>query len=488
MNKIGSRKHLIVVVVLLLGGFAAMAFANYQVSLESLRREISRNELPLTGDTIYSEIQRDLLRPIFISSVMAQDTFLRDWVLDGESDPKKMTRYLSEIQKRYGTVTSFFVSERTKNYYHTSGILKQVYPDQWRDAWYYRVREMEDPFEINVDVDLANDDALTVFVNYRTFDYDGNFIGAAGVGLTVNAVTRLIEDYQARYDRAIYFCDRTGQITLAGDDLPSGITALGEREGLAPLAEDILAGDEPGRTYYHQFQREGEVIHLDSRFVSEFGWFLLVEQGESAATLAIRRALVLTLFCGGAITIIVLLFSYLVIRTYERRLEVIATTDMLTGIPNRFAFEMDFDRTFAERNRESGESSLLLIDMDHFKEVNDTYNHLVGDRVICHVTSIIKANIREGDAFGRWGGEEFIILLKDVGMERAFAQAERLRLAVKESPYLVEAHPIPVSISIGLASCRPGRGEEKHLFARADRALFRAKEKGRNCTERDGSI
>jgi diguanylate cyclase (GGDEF)-like protein len=185
---------------------------------------------------------------------------------------------------------------------------------------------------------------------------------------------------------------------------------------------------------------------------------------------------------------VLLLLFFLTIRTYERRLEAVATTDSLTGISNRLAFEMEFDHTFGGKAAENGESSILLIDLDHFKRVNDTYDHLVGDQVIRHVTSIIGANIRQGDVFGRWGGEEFIVLLKDVGMDKAFVQAERLRLAVKESPYLHKGEPIVVTLSIGLASCRPGQGEEKHLFARADRALYRAKEAGRDRTERFGSV
>lgn len=480
MRDIGSRRHLGIVVILLVAGFVAMNLINYNVSLKSLRTEIARNELPLTGDTIYSEIQRDLMRPIFISSVMAQDTFLRDWVLDGEKDPEKITRYLAEIQRRYGTVTSFFVSEKTSNYYHPSGILKQVHPDQWRDAWYYRVRDMTEPYEINLDVDMANEDALTIFINYRTLDYSGRFIGATGVGLTVNAVTKLIDEYQDRYNRAIYFCDPSGYITLAGDSVVSGERLLKRRPGMAPVVDAILSGSAQGKTYYHRFERQGETVHVDSRFIPEFGWFLLVEQGEAAAIHAIRKTLVLNLTMGTAVALLIVVLIWLTIRRYEQRLEVAATTDSLTGIPNRLSFELAFSRRLKEKSGDDGESALLIIDIDHFKRVNDDYGHTVGDRVIQHVTTVIRQNIRTGDAFARWGGEEFIILLQGAGAERSHAQAERIRRAVRETPYIHESGEIPVSISIGVACC--GFGDENSLFARADRALLRAKEEGRDRT------
>lgn len=107
-----NRKYsfMSVLAVLLVVGFLFTSIISYFVAKKSLSEQIAGSTLPLTSDNIYSEIQQDLLRPIFISSLMAHDTFVRDWVLGGETDSDKMTRFLSEIQKRYGTVTSFFLS------------------------------------------------------------------------------------------------------------------------------------------------------------------------------------------------------------------------------------------------------------------------------------------------------------------------------------------------------------------------------------------
>lgn len=163
--------------VLLVSGFLAVSLGGYYVSRDSVREGIIAHELPLAGDNVYSEIQKDLLRPIYISSVMAQDTFLRDWALDGEKDVRQITKYLNEIKTRYETITSFFISEKTRTYYHASGVLKTVRQDDPRDIWYFRVRLMQPPFEINVDPDQANRDAMTIFINYRVFDYSGNYIG-----------------------------------------------------------------------------------------------------------------------------------------------------------------------------------------------------------------------------------------------------------------------------------------------------------------------
>lgn len=129
------------VCLLLLIGFVANSISNYMVSRHNVRKTITESSLPLTSDNIYSVIQRDLLQPIFISSMMGNDAFLREWTIAGEKDIAPIQRYLNEIVREYNTVTSFFVSENTRNYYYAGGLLKQVSEDEPRDEWYFRVRD-----------------------------------------------------------------------------------------------------------------------------------------------------------------------------------------------------------------------------------------------------------------------------------------------------------------------------------------------------------
>ena len=112
--------------ILLITGFLFTSFVSYFTAHESISSQVAKTTLPLSSDNLYSEIQRDLLRPIFISSMMAKDTFVRDWVLSGEKDEDAIIKYLKEIQVQYGTVTSFFVSDKTRKYYHPTGVLEIV--------------------------------------------------------------------------------------------------------------------------------------------------------------------------------------------------------------------------------------------------------------------------------------------------------------------------------------------------------------------------
>jgi hypothetical protein len=315
-----KRKKIILVSaisIMLVTGFLVTSLASYFVSLSSLRSEISLNELPLTSDNIYSEIQRDLLRPVFIASLMATDTFLRDWVIGGEVGEAQITKYLKEIQRKYNTFTSFFVSEKTRNYYHADGVLKKVSPDEERDIWYFRVKAMKDDYEINVDPDLANRDAMTIFINYRVFDYAGNYIGATGVGLTVSAVNKLIEVYQRKYRRAVYFIDRNGGIKIAGSGFDKRVKNISQLAYYSLFEEKADSTSESSFNY----KKNGQVVHTNIRYIDEFDWYLVVEQPEQEAVKGIFTTLVVNLGICVVVTIVILVLINLSVTAYQKRIE-----------------------------------------------------------------------------------------------------------------------------------------------------------------------
>jgi hypothetical protein len=310
-----KAKLMAAVGALLVAGFLITSLASYFVSRKSLRAEISLNELPLTSDNIYSEIQRDLLSPIFISSLMASDTFLRDWVMAGETDETQITRYLKEIKTRYNTFTSFFVSEKTRTYYHFDGILKRVSEKEERDAWYFRVRDMKENYEINFDPDLANKDNMTIFINYRVFDYDHRYIGATGVGLTIHAVNERIENYQEKYKRTIYFVDKKGDIKLTGPGFDKTITNISHfgqdfRDRLNETSESSFS-----------YVKDGPLIHANIRYIKEFGWYLVVEQAEEETLKQIHSTLLMNLAVCLAVTLVILILVNMAVTAYQQRIE-----------------------------------------------------------------------------------------------------------------------------------------------------------------------
>jgi diguanylate cyclase (GGDEF)-like protein len=464
----------------LVAGFLATSIAAYVVSRDTIRKGIAEQALPLTADNIYSEIQKDILRPVFISSLMAQDTFVRDWVLGGERDASQIVRYLNEVKLKYGTVSSFLVSNSSHKYYFPGGALKTVRESEPGDKWFFRVRDMKTPYETNVDPDLANRNTMTIFINYRVLDYRGNFIGATGVGLTLDTVNRLIDSYQDKFRRRIYFVDPQGMIVLAGKSMRGVRGSIRELPGIASIAGRILNNSNtPMRL---EFQRDNLQVLANSRFIPELGWYLVVEQNENEELKAVNQVFLLNLAISAVVSLLVLAITLLAVNRYQRRLEHMATTDSLTGLLNRQAFEFIFQQMIAEAKRYERPFSAILFDLDLFKQINDTCGHLEGDRIIRDVAQLTRSVIRDCDMVARWGGEEFLVMLKDCSLEQAASVAEKLRLAVAGHDFALASAAAPVTVSLGVAEYA-AHESEADFFARADEALYRAKESGRNRTE-----
>ena len=162
----------------------------------------------------------------------------------------------------------------------------------------------------------------------------------------------------------------------------------------------------------------------------------------------------------------------------EFRLKNIAHLDSLTGVANRYALN-EYIKLLENQPTQFSETCLMVIDIDHFKQVNDVYGHLMGDQVIQFVAEKLKENIRTSDFLVRYGGDEFIVLIENVGMERALKIAEKIRSEIYEAKSVdnVRCPDLKVSISIGVAI---GATSWMALLEKADRALFQAKEQGKN--------
>lgn len=167
--------------------------------------------------------------------------------------------------------------------------------------------------------------------------------------------------------------------------------------------------------------------------------------------------------------------------SYHEELHRLALLDPMLGILNKRCFLEYLDQMHKRARIAGTEFALLLLDIDHFKYVNDTYGHGVGDRVLVEVSQVVKANLRGDDLFGRVGGEEFAILLPQTGVEQARWVAEKLRRAIETLLIIHDNTHIVVTTSLGIALFDPDEAASPRLLLeQADGALYRAKHLGRN--------
>lgn len=159
----------------------------------------------------------------------------------------------------------------------------------------------------------------------------------------------------------------------------------------------------------------------------------------------------------------------------------LATVDALTGAFNRRHFRARMDDELARLQRnETLKCVVLMVDIDHFKEINDTWGHAVGDKALSHLGIILRSNARKIDVVGRLGGEEFAILLVDIALPEAVNLSERLRQSVANTPVAHDGKLISMTLSIGVAAATSTDRDADGVLARADAALYQAKQQGRN--------
>ena len=459
--------------VILTLGFGAVALFTYANALTAARRQVMESTLPLTLDALSADLQQDFVQPILFASAMAANTLLIDWVDRGEQPEAAVRRYLSRVQAQHGATTTFFVSEASRRYYHPTGVLKTVSPGSAQDAWFFRLRASSSPYEVNLDRDTADLSRTTVFVNYKLLGDGGRFLGAVGLGRSTSQLNRRIQQAERTNGIQVMFLDDRGRILLSprrGQAPPPPLLqrAIGQqrlRDGFRDQARNTF-----------QFRQGGELIYVRTKRIPELNWTLVVSQPVRVPSGPLWSSLLQISVTALLTLILALLLVFRLTDGHHHKLAWLAHTDPLTGLWNRRQLDERVRSELDRADRYGDELALVLFDIDHFKAINDRFGHAAGDRVLVELAGRVRAQLRESDGLGRWGGEEFLVLMPHSTDKEAHQLAEKLRGLVAGTP--IEGVGT-VTASFGVVQRRPLESAES-WFRRVDDELYRAKQAGRN--------
>ena len=458
----------------MLGGFSAASWLSYQRARALMDRQITTSTLPLTSDAIISSLEHDLLQPVLASGLMADNTLLEDAIRGGEGQATRVSDYLKGIQQKTGAITTFLVSDASRRYYHPSGVLKRISQADPQDRWYFRFRDSGVPIEINIDRDTADLSRTTAFINVRLQDAGGRYLGATGLGLDLRLLQNQLRRYQWQYGAHILLVDRSGRIALSSDGRSGNLAAV---PGLGPLSQRLLTQSNSSL----RLQQGGRDLYIRATQITEIGWTLVVIQQRTAEQSAFIDLLTQNLVAALLISVVLLVLAQLTLGREQKRLETIAQTDNLSGLLNRRVFDPLFQQLSAQSIRRDEPLAVALMDIDHFKRVNDTHGHLIGDAVICHLSRHLTSHLRDADPLFRWGGEEFLLLMPGCNLDEAQERLETIRQDLHAHPLQLDglADHLPVTLSIGLTAYAEGETSSQ-LLERADQALYAAKHAGRD--------
>lgn len=323
-----------------------------------------------------------------------------------------------------------------------------------------------------MDVDTAAPNRSTFFVNHKIYDYNNHTIGIIGVGLASNIIRQRINAYQELFGRTIYFVNKHGEVTLHGINFPKKMS-LHQMKGMHAISEQFT-NNPIGSFKYNNGEHE---VFVNTRLVNELGWYIVIEETNTEQP-EMLRALWLNLLLSLVVTLAIGWLIHHLIQRHQTQLRLLLTNDHLTGLATRQGFEPIFHQMLKTAQRNKTSLSILLIDLDHFKKINDRMGHLEGDEALKSVARILEKNVRKCDAVSRWGGEEFIIALADCNAQSAVSLAEKIRKQIA-SEISTKDNDKKITASIGVAEFNLVEQSDA-LFARADEALYQAKKNGRN--------
>ncbi|MBA4382032.1 MAG: hypothetical protein C0406_05645 [Sideroxydans sp.] len=236
-------------------------------------------------------------------------------------------------------------------------------------------------------------------------------------------------------------------------------------------------------TFFHTKQKAAIIfffcLNMAMFFLVQADYFVVSAEMSNLGSEDVRFLRV-----GNVITAIVAYMAYVwmievVAEHSERELERQTVTDVLTQLPNRRYFDLVFQQEVAKDVRAESGLVLAMLDIDHFKKINDSYGHDVGDQVLKHIAQLLRFSTRAGNVIARVGGEEFAILLPSTTLHDAKEAAERIRQIIENNPYEYEGKELNLTVSVGLSRVRSG-DEEAQSYKLADDALYAAKRMGRN--------
>lgn len=313
-----------------------------------------------------------------------------------------------------------------------------------------------------------------MFINYKVMDYQKRLIGVTGVGVKLINIEAMLGSFKTKYKYDVYFVDQRGEITLFSKGLNKrgNIASI---DGLQKIQEAIFKGEQNQFEYKN---KDGEYL-LNTKYIDKLKLHLFVEINKKEYMDELTKTFYLNLFLSLLVTLAVTLIIVYTINLYQNQLIQLASEDVLTGLANRRKFNEVFELYYKRYPKEIRSLTLLLIDIDDFKSVNDTFGHLVGDQTLVHTARILKEQLRQSDTIARWGGEEFAILLSDIEEKHALEVAQKICNAVQNDAALIALLQRPLSVSVGVGMLSALESQDG-LVHKVDHALYEAKKAGKN--------
>ena len=428
---------------------------------------------------LFSVITSEIIRPLTIAQYMANDQFLIEHAQQSEIDKPFLSAYLTKISKQFNML-SFLALE--KHHFMIDSTNKQTQLDDSNPEWFYRLKASNKKQL----VDIGNAEDPHLYFDLRLENENKEFIGFVGVGIDLTAFSEMFTKFHQQFGFELYFVDENNIITLASNNLMKA-------EKRHRLIDSINVNDLDWYKSYlakHPENNQNKIENKNTNFsesineliisrmpLKALNWQLYIVAPPATEQSDYWQLFIRKLVIFLLVFAVLFVVFYFAVTYFKSKLVKDSETDYLTQLPNRSYIHWQYK----ELNKQHHRMSVVIADIDKFKEINDTYGHLVGDDVLKVIAKRFTESLRKFDITGRWGGEEFIMLLPDASADQAQEIIDRIRINIANIPFLSSStsKEFNVTVSFGISECPKSTPLEK-VLEKADKALYIAKANGRN--------
>lgn len=475
------KKHILllsnlIIIFSIVIGFIGVVYKDTR-AYQDLAEKHLENILSLSDLNISKNIEDSMTKPVMVSKTMANDEFLKKWLskepenFEDHTYLQQLYNYLKAYQEKYDYSTVFCVSTQTGNYYYHDGLNKKISKSDEHDIWYYNFTESGKEYDLEVDTNQANNNKVTVFVNFRIEDGNGKLLGVIGVGLQVNLLEDVIHTYEKDYGLSVYIVNAGG----SKNSFTGQTNVFVNEDELMKRTEitDKIQLNKSDTTKMQWFTSEDKRKCLIIRYNDTLGWYLVLEKDTSSIYSVFQKRMESNFIFMLLSLVACILVVTIVFVNFNKRIITKENTDELTGLPNRKLFSKQYP-AFIRKNRDK-KKTVFMFDIDYFKNINDTHGHIFGNAILEMVGANLQKAISGYGIASRWGGDEFLGVL-DVEPEKAKQILEQYMESLsgehREEDYRI-------SISVGIAEVNTKLSLEQ-MMKQVDKALYNSKESGRN--------
>lgn len=416
-----------------------------------------------------SLIVEQMLKPLHISEALGKSRELVT-LMDAENpDKHAITDTLSRLEREFG-MTFFIASDKSRIQYNSDGTSFPLIKGEVN--WYFKYKDGAE----NAVADIGKWENTHFYIDIKIFNDAGEFLGFFGIGKSLTSFITIFDSYKQTYGYDFLVVDEIGDIMLSSDPQLmasySEFTNLSDLSWYSALPEEMQTKD----TLNNKLITISDDDYLIAEVqLNQFNWtvYLLSPLDE-------RQTKISQAFIFSVVTLLVVVFAlflliYNLLHYFRRDMQ----PNLVIRTANRLPDKAGIEKIYSDITAKNASLSIILVDIDNFSAINDSYGRNTGDDVLDKIVSFLSDNIRESDIIGRWSSEEFMILSPQTGPHEAFELAKNLRHGIATLPPLPGHPELQLTASFGVsftASNRP----LKEVGAHAEDALYQARRDGCN--------